>query len=120
MLNLMIPANDADLLPITDAHLAQWLSTASPGDRIAYHRGHLACDRCDGFSTLSPQRRQELQNLARRAFKAAMEGRAHAMQRRNVTGNFPYFLIARPRKGAPPRSRRAVFASTLTSQELIP
>jgi hypothetical protein len=42
------------------------------------------------------------------------------MQRRNVTGNFTYFLIARPRKGAPPRSHRAVFASTLTSQELIP
>jgi hypothetical protein len=70
---------------------------ASPGDAIVYHLGLLARDRDKQTSTLPPQRRQDLEAVARRAWRMAEAGQVHLLQRRVGPETFAHLLVVRPR-----------------------
>ena len=78
--------------PLTEIDFLAWLGQAMPGERLIYHRGLLAFDRC------APSQ-QGLSRLADRAYWAAARGFVHLVQRRHGTDDFSYLAIARKRAG---------------------
>src|SRR3954454_11308903 len=83
--------------PLTEAALCAWVGQASPGDRIAYHRGFLAIDIGSESRFGTPAQRRELRRVADRAWQLAEVGAVHLAQGRNGDADYTYFLVLRPR-----------------------
>lgn len=88
-----------DLLDVvlTENGLCDCYADASPGDAIVYHIGLLARDRDKVASELPPERREDLEAVARRVWAMAEAGLGHLVQRRVAEGRCAYLLIVRPR-----------------------
>ena len=82
---------------LTENSLCDRFPDAKPGDALTYHIGMLARDRDKVATTLSPERRDDLELVARRAWAMAEAGLCHLLQRRMHTECFAYVLIVRPR-----------------------
>ena len=72
-----------------------WVTQASAGDKLEYHRGLLGLDASEWSRDFAGHRRRELNRLAYRASWAANQGLVHLVQRRNGPDDFSYFAIAR-------------------------
>ncbi|MCA3371708.1 MAG: hypothetical protein INF89_19660 [Roseomonas sp.] len=95
-------ADAADLAALLDLvldenALCDRFADATAGDAITYHIGMLARDRDKVATKLLPERRDELELVARRAFAMAEAGLCHLLQRRMDTECFAYILVVRPR-----------------------
>lgn len=88
-----------DLLDVvlTENGLCDRYADASPGEAIVYHIGLLARDRDKVASELPPERREDLEAVARRVWAMAEAGLGHPVQRRVAEGRCAYLLIVRPR-----------------------
>ena len=88
-----------DLLDVvlTENGLCDCFADASPGEAIVYHIGLLARDRDKVASELQPERREDLEAVARRVWAMAEAGLGHLVQRRVAEGRCAYLLIVRPR-----------------------
>ena len=82
---------------LTENDLCDRFADASPGEGIVYHIGLLARDRDKVASELPPERREELEAVARRVWAMAEAGLGHLLQRRMAEGRCAYLLIVRPR-----------------------
>jgi hypothetical protein len=86
---------------VCEAQFCRWLGSALPGDKLAYHRGHLVRD-CE--KARNDKQRTALLRLARRAYAASEAGLVHLLQRRHGADDYTYFAVARrkslPRRGA--------------------
>ena len=100
--------------PLTEAALCAWVGSASPGDRLVYHRGYLAIDTGPDSRTVTPARRRELRALADRAWKLAEEGLIHLVQHRESIGNYSYIAVVRRR----PRRDGGVLRAVLLAADL--
>ena len=95
----MAASNATDLrrpvtrLALRDKAFCTWLSKAGAGDRIVYHRGHLAVDRMPGRSRLSERARGELDTIADRAWSLAEQGVLILAQQLHGPGDYSYFAI---------------------------
>jgi hypothetical protein len=69
-----------------------WLKSASPGEHLVYHVGHLGFDRSGG-SELAQSRRQSLNRVANRAIALAECGRLVLTQQRLDDGRMAYLAI---------------------------
>ena len=86
------PPVPPELLAREPALLA-WAEMARPGERLAYHAGHLALDRVRGWSSLADGAREELGRVANLALALAVEGRVLLAQRRLDDGRIAYLAI---------------------------
>lgn len=77
---------------ISEADFCTWLGSATAGDRLEYHRGHLVIDR--DASWLGAAERNELNKVARRAMWAAKLGLVHLIQRRHAPHDYSYIAVA--------------------------
>jgi hypothetical protein len=91
--------------PLTEIQFCAWVAQALPGDRLEYHRGHLAVDADKVTSDLDPNARAELACLRDRAFWSETAGLVHLVQQRLGPDCFAYLAIARPKTS---RTARAV------------
>jgi hypothetical protein len=82
---------------IGEAELLAWFLAASPGDRIAYWRGHLAIDLAPTASPLSQSERRRLRGVKVLALSMAETGLLHLVQQRLGPDDYLYLAIARPR-----------------------
>jgi hypothetical protein len=82
-------------LSITVADLCRWISEASSGDSLEYHRGFLMIDTNPLVSRLPEMERAELCRVAQRARQAVDNGLTHLVQRRHGPHDFAYLIIAR-------------------------
>jgi hypothetical protein len=82
---------------IGEAELLAWFLAASPGDRIAYWRGHLAIDLAPTSSPLSQNERRRLRGLKNMTLSMAETGLLHLVQQRLGLDDYLYLAIARPR-----------------------
>ncbi len=91
----------APCTPVLDerAFLA-WIDRAVPGERIAYHEGHLACDRTQVSSPLPPVVRAELNRVAGLAMTLADAGHLLLAQRRVTEDRVAYLAIMATRPKA--------------------
>ena len=85
-------------LLLSEVELLGWLSQASPGEWLAYHRGFLALDRVPIGGHLSESGARELSGVALLAWRAAEIGIADLIQRRLGPDDFNYLIVARERK----------------------
>ena len=92
---------------LTENTLCDRFADAAPGDALTYHIGLLARDRDRLASALDQEAREDLEAVARRAWKLAEAGLAHLAQRRLAEERFAYLLIVRPR----PRSAKRKLAA---------
>lgn len=83
--------------PISEIQFCAWVAQALPGDRLEYHRGHLAVDADKITSDLDPNARAELACLRDRAFWSEGTGLVHLVQERLGPDLFSYQAIARPK-----------------------
>ena len=99
MLSTEILLNVEDLLDVvlTENGLCDRYADASPGDAIVYHIGLLARDRDKVATELPPERREDLEAVARRVWAMAEAGLGHLVQRRVAEGRCAYLLVVRPR-----------------------
>jgi hypothetical protein len=78
---------------MTGRDILAWRGCVTVGDRIAYHRGHLANDRkIDG--TAPDSRAAELSGLADAAWSLYLHGRVRLVQRHEDHLVFTYFAVA--------------------------
>ena len=91
--------------PLTEIQFCAWVAQALPGDRLEYHRGHLAVDADKVTSDLDLNARAELACLRDRAFWSETAGLVHLVQQRLGPDCFAYLAIARPKTS---RTARAV------------
>ena len=91
--------------PLTEIQFCAWVAQALPGDRLEYHRGHLAVDADKVTSDLDPNARAERACLRDRAFWSETAGLVHLVQQRLGPDRFAYLAIARPKTS---RTARAV------------
>ena len=105
LLSTVLMSSIEDLLDVvmTENGLCDRFADASPSDAIVYHIGLLARDRDKVASDLPPQRREDLEAVARRVWAMAGAGLGHLVQRRVAEGRCAYLLIVRHR----PRSARS-------------
>ncbi|EME69969.1 hypothetical protein H261_10482 [Paramagnetospirillum caucaseum] len=78
-----------------------WLDRAAPGERIAYHEGHLGCDRAFRISHLPEPVRAEINRVAVCAMDLAGQGRVVLAQRRVGEDRVAYLAI----KATPPKAK---------------
>lgn len=83
--------------PLSEIEFCAWVAQAGPGDRLEYHRGHLAVDADKVTSDLDPNARAELACLRDRAFWSEGAGLVHLVQERLGPDLFSYQAIARPK-----------------------
>ena len=102
-----------DLLDIafTENDLCDRFADAAPGEAIIYHVGMLARDRDKIASDLPPERREDLEMVARRVMAMAEAGLGHLVQRRVAPMRCAYLLVVCHR----PRSTRSAAALALAS-----
>jgi hypothetical protein len=98
---------------LTEMDFAGWVGAAAPGDRLEYHRGHLAVDIVPVISKLPERDRTALKTLAARAYWAAEQGLVHLVQERLGPDLFAYIAIARPK----PRAAEVSLAALLVDAE---
>ena len=100
-----------DLLDIvlTENSLCDRFADAVPGEAIVYHIGLLARDRDKVASELPPERREDLEAVARRVMAMTEAGLGHPLQRRVSPTRCAYLLIVCRR----PKSARSVAAQAL-------
>ena len=91
--------------PLTEIQFCAWVAQSLQGDRLDYHRGHLAVDADKVTSDLDPNARAELACLRDRAFWSETAGLVHLVQQRLGPDCFAYLAIARPKTS---RTARAV------------
>jgi hypothetical protein len=72
-----------------------WVTRASPGERLEYHRGLLAIDRIKGTSALKDAERRKLAAVADYALALARRGKLHLLQERHGNGDYSYWAVAR-------------------------
>jgi hypothetical protein len=77
---------------LSPAAFFAWLGRAEPGQRLAYHRGHLIWDRSPA-SDLAEDERRALAKVGDAVFAAAEGGRVHLVQRRHGPFDFSYLAI---------------------------
>jgi hypothetical protein len=82
---------------IGEAEMLAWFLAASPGDRIAYWRGHLAIDLAPTASPLGHSERRRLRGLKVLTLSMAETGLLHLVQQRLGPDDYLYLAIARPR-----------------------
>ena len=84
----------ANTMPVVgEGAFLGWLESAAPGERIAYHEGHLVCDRTFGVSQLPDPVREEVNRVALRARNLAEEGTVLLAQRRAAGDRVVYLAI---------------------------
>jgi hypothetical protein len=88
---------------LSAAALSAWVTRASPGERLEYHRGLLAIDRTKGTSALNESARRKLASVADHARALAEAGKLHLLQERYGDRDYSYWAVAR----APVRGRQA-------------
>jgi len=90
-----------------EERLRVWLSRASTGDALEYHRGFLAMDRNSGGPT-GDDAGKELGQVADAAMALARSGHIHLVQRRHGSCDYTYIAVAsrllrpRPASGTRP------------------
>ena len=82
---------------IGEPEMLAWFLAASPGDRIAYWRGHLVIELAPTASPLSQSERRRLRGLKVLALSMAETGLVHLVQQRLGPDDYLYLAIARPR-----------------------
>jgi hypothetical protein len=82
---------------IGEPEMLAWFLAASPGDRIAYWRGHLAIELSVTASPLSDSERRRLRGLKNMTLSMAETGLVHLVQQRLGLDDYLYLAIARPR-----------------------
>ena len=82
---------------IGEPEMLAWFMAASPGDRIAYWRGHLAIELAPTASPLGHSERRRLRGLKVLALSMAETGLVHLVQQRLGPDDYLYLAIARPR-----------------------
>jgi hypothetical protein len=82
---------------IGEAEMLAWFLAASPGDRIAYWRGHLAIDLAPTASSLGQSERRRLRGLKNLTLHMAEMDLLHLVQQRLGPDDYLYLAIARPR-----------------------
>ena len=95
----MAPSTEKDLkrpvtrLTLRDKAFCAWLNQAGAGDRVIYHRGHLAVDRMTGRSKFGERAREELDRMADRAASLAEQGLLILAQQRHADSDYSYFAV---------------------------
>ena len=89
-------------LPVDENRFVDWRADAKPGDRLVYHRGLLASDRCAPTSQMSEPDRLELIRVADRALQASEGGLVHLVQLKHGPEDFSYIAVARMRSRPTP------------------
>ena len=87
------PNRAASRLAIRRDEFLAWIDGATPGARVAYHRGWLNIDRTRGPSRFGEASRRELDAIADRAHALAEEGRLILIQKRHGDGDYSYLAI---------------------------
>jgi hypothetical protein len=82
---------------IGEPEMLAWFLAASPGDRIAYWRGHLVIELAPTASPLSQSERRRLRGLKNMTLHMAETGLVHLVQQRLGLDDYLYLAIARPR-----------------------
>lgn len=82
---------------IGEPEMLAWFLAASPGDRIAYWRGHLAVELSVTASPLGESERRRLRGLKNLTLHMAEMGLVHLVQQRLGRDDYLYLAIARPR-----------------------
>jgi hypothetical protein len=82
---------------IGEPEMLAWFLAASPGDRIAYWRGHLAIELAPTASPLGQSERRRLRGLKVLTLSMAETGLVHLVQQRLGPDDYLYLAIARPR-----------------------
>lgn len=113
MLTTKIGLSIEDLLDIvlTENGLCDRFADAAPGEVIVYHVGLLARDRDKVASELPPERREDLEVVARRVMAMAEAGLGHLLQRRVSPTRCAYLLVVCQR----PLSARSAAALALAN-----
>ena len=94
---ILLSIEDLIDVVLTENGLCDRYADASPGEAIVYHIGLLARDRDKVATELPPERREDLEAVARRVWAMAEAGLGHLVQRRVAEGRCAYLLIVRPR-----------------------
>jgi len=94
---ILLSIEDLPDVVLTENGLCDRYADASPGEAIIYHIGLLARDRDKVASELPPERREDLEAVARRVWAMAEAGLGRLVQRRVAEGRCAYLLIVRPR-----------------------
>ncbi|MEO3475495.1 hypothetical protein AAFN86_26825 [Roseomonas sp. CAU 1739] len=94
---ILLSIEDLIDVVLTENGLCDRYVDASPGEAVVYHIGLLARDRDKAATDLSPERREDLEAVARRVWAMAEAGLGHLAQRRVAEGRCAYLLIVRPR-----------------------
>jgi hypothetical protein len=111
-----VPFSSRPDVATTENALCDRMADALPGTVIIYHLGMLARDRDRLATMLTPERRDELNAVASRAWRFAAAGWADLVQRRHGDGCFAYLLVVR-RRPLSARSTRALAAPSLRMAE---
>jgi hypothetical protein len=82
---------------IGEPEMLAWFLAASPGDRIAYWRGHLAIELSVTASPLGDSERRRVRGLKVLTLSMAETGLVHLVQQRLGPDDYLYLAIARPR-----------------------
>jgi len=82
---------------LSEIELCVWISQATPGDTLEYHRGFLAVDRTPYGQFKDTPARAALELLADRTHALAEQGLIHLVQRRCAPFDFSYLAVARPK-----------------------
>ena len=82
---------------IGEPEMLAWFLAASPGDRIAYWRGHLAIELSMTASPLGDSERRRLRGLKNLTLHMAEMDLLHLVQQRLGLDDYLYLAIARPR-----------------------
>ena len=75
-----------------------WIDRAAPGERVAYHEGHLGCDRAPRISPFAEPARCELDRVAGLAMTLADNGHLLLAQGRVAEDRVAYFAIMATRR----------------------
>jgi hypothetical protein len=80
-------------VPLDENGFVDWLTDASPGDKLVYYRGHLGHDRMPSAKVLDRQARVELHALATRVMVTAAQGLVLPVQKRVGPEDWLYIAV---------------------------
>jgi hypothetical protein len=99
---------------INEIELCGWLSQASPGEAIEYHRGFLVVDRTSIGQPMTATDRRELDRTGKRAMRLAERGLVHLVQRRHGPDDYSYLAVACLRPKHTPESLSSFLLKEVT------
>jgi hypothetical protein len=108
-MNAMIPLPKRSGEPLREMDLCAWVTLASPGETLEYHRGFLGIDRTSYGLPMTAEARTDLLRTCDRALKLAEQDLVHLVQRRLGPESFSYVAIARKRRAPKPLSFDDIF-----------